>query len=191
MRYKIIEGFLSSDECKGVIESAKTRLHVSTAWNVKEGRSEISDYRRSEQMYYQIGENQLIRDIEQRVSSYTGLPVENGEGLQIVHYTKGGYYKNHWDYFDPAWAGNQGELGRGGQRVITCLMYLNTVSGSGETNFPYADLRIEPKEGKAIIWHNIDEQGNIDKSTFHEAVPVGDGVEKWIATKWLRAGTFR
>ena len=68
-------------------------------------------------------------------------------------------------------------------------MYLSKSIG-GETNFPYAELKVEPSVGKAIIWHNVDEQGNVDTSTFHEATPVIEG-EKWIATKWLRAGTFR
>ena len=148
----------------------------------------MTDYRRSEQTYFLVGENKTVRDVEQRISTITNVPVENGEGLQIVRYTKGGYYKSHWDYFDPTWSGNVSTLDRGGQRIITFLIYLNTSQG-GETYFPHMNLRVEPKEGKAIVWYNIDPQGNIDTSTFHEATPVVEG-EKWIATKWLRANTF-
>jgi prolyl 4-hydroxylase len=28
-------------------------------------------------------------------------PVENGEGIQVLHYRPGAEYKPHYDYFDP------------------------------------------------------------------------------------------
>ena len=73
MRYEIIENFLSEDECKSIIEMSKSRLQISTAWNVELGRSEVTDYRRSEQTYFLIGENQIVKDIEQRIADYTSF----------------------------------------------------------------------------------------------------------------------
>jgi prolyl 4-hydroxylase len=82
-------------------------------------------------------------------------------------------------------------LERGGQRIITVIMYLNSLaSAGGETYFPYLNLKIEPMTGRAIVWYNVDENGEIDRSTFHEARPVEKG-EKWIATKWLREHKFK
>jgi prolyl 4-hydroxylase len=75
------------------------------------------------------------------------------------------------------------------QRIFTAILYLNDVSSGGETYFTHIDLKVEPKGGKAIIWRNVDENGKIDQSTFHEAKPVEKG-EKWIATKWLREREF-
>jgi prolyl 4-hydroxylase len=173
-----------------LIEMAKSRLTPSTSWNVKKGKSEINDYRSSDQMFFTVGENTLIKCIEEKIAAITGVPIENGEGLQVVHYAQGGYYKLHSDYFDLEWPGNQSILNRGGQRIMTVLMYLNNLSlFGGETYFPYIDLEVKPKEGVALIWHNIDNNGRIDRSTWHEAKVVKKG-EKWIATKWLRESKF-
>ena len=59
-------------------------------------------------------------------------------------------------------------------------------------------MNVIPEMGKAFLWYNVEKlpAGNrssmelpIDTSTFHEAKPVTKG-EKWIVTKWLRAGMF-
>jgi prolyl 4-hydroxylase len=190
LQYKIVDNFLKSEECKTIIEMAKSRLTPSTSWNVKKGVSEITNYRISDQMFFTIGENYLVRCIEDRIADITGFPIENGEGLQVVHYLQGGYYKLHSDSFDLEWPGNQSILNRGGQRIITVLIYLNDLhSFGGETYFPYLDLEVEPNEGRALIWYNVYENGLRDRSTFHEARPVLRG-EKWIATKWLREFKF-
>jgi prolyl 4-hydroxylase len=191
LRYVTIDGFLDSQECKTLIEMAIPRLAPSTTWSQRSGRSRISDYRRSHQTFFKQGENELVSRIEQKIADITHLPVVNGEGLQVVRYLEGGYYKPHWDYFDPSLARNQVILERGGQRIVTVLMYLNTlVSSGGETYFPEMDLRIVPKEGMAIVWRNVDDSGGVDKSTYHEAMPVQAG-EKWIMNTWLREHRFQ
>jgi prolyl 4-hydroxylase len=190
LRYRIVSNFLKSEECKKIIEMAKLRLEPSSGWNVKNGKSELSDYRISDQMFFTIRENYLISLVEEKIADMTGIPIENGEGLQVVRYLQGGYYKVHSDYFDLEWPGNQLVLNRGGQRIVTVLLYLNDLDlVGGETYFPYIDLKVEPKKGIALIWYNIDNGGRIDRSTLHEAKPVKKG-EKWIATKWLRERKF-
>jgi prolyl 4-hydroxylase len=86
LHYTIIDNFLSSTECKAVIEMAILRLEPSFSWNVGKRVSEFSDYRRSDQMFFQLGENELIRHIEQKITDHTHIPIENGEGLQVVRY---------------------------------------------------------------------------------------------------------
>lgn len=191
MRYKIIDNFLTQTECTDIIEKARPRLAISTTWNVAEARSQVTEYRTSSQMYFNPHENELISRIENRIADITHVPVENGEGMQLVYYSVGGYYKQHCDYFDPNWPGNSPVLNRGGQRIITFLMYLNDLSQEcgGSTHFTKIDLNIQPKTGSAIVWYNVDEDGNIDPSTDHEAMPVLCN-EKWVLTKWVRDGVF-
>jgi prolyl 4-hydroxylase len=185
-----IDGFLDRQQCRALIEMATPRLAPSTTWSQRSGRSRISAYRRSHQTFFKHGENELVGRIEKKIAEITQLPAENGEGLQVVRYLEGGYYKPHWDYFDPSLARNQVILEKGGQRVITVLVYLNTLaSPGGETYFPELNLKIRPKEGTAIVWHNLDDSGSVDKSTYHEAMPVQAG-EKWIMNTWLRERRF-
>jgi prolyl 4-hydroxylase len=115
----------------------------------------------------------------------TKIGRDHGEEWQVVKYQPGGFYKEHWDYFDPAFEGNKPALQAGGQRILTILVYLATVKKGGETFFPSFDLKVQPKAGRAVLWRNVLADGSLNTKTIHSGLPPENG-EKWIATKWLR-----
>jgi prolyl 4-hydroxylase len=141
--------------------------------------------RTSSGTHFERGESELIGRIEQRISEPTGHPVENGEPIQVLHYTPGAEYKPHFDYFDPAQPGNETVLAMGGQRVATLLMYLNDVEAGGSTVFPSIGLDLLPRRGSAVSFAYTSESEETDARTLHGGSPVVTG-EKRIATKWLR-----
>lgn len=212
MRYELDMNFLSQDECNQLINMARSRLTTSYTWDVLTSQSIINDYRTSDQMFFNVRENPLVTSIEERISKWTGLPIENGEGLQLVRYTKGMKYFGHWDYFSPEYEGNKAVINRGGQRIATVIMYLNNMYANfitekvtpeqekemgekapiGDTFFPRMNLSIKPdKAGKALFWWNVKQDGvTVDETTYHAGRPVPEGGIKIIMTKWLRSGKF-
>ena len=106
---------------------------------------------------------------------------------RVLRYRPGAEYKPHHDYFDPAQPGMAAVLKRGGQRVGTLVMYLNTPQQGGATVFPDAGLEVAPVRGSAVFF-SYDRPHAITK-TLHGGAPVLAG-EKWVATKWLRQGVF-
>ena len=58
------------------------------------------------------------------------LPVENGEGLQILHYVNGQKYEAHHDFFHDKF---NAQPSNGGQRIATVLMYLCVPAGIART----------------------------------------------------------
>lgn len=188
LEYYLVDHFLSDEECDALIAASKPGLQVSMVWDIASGTSIVDKYRKSEQMWWQMQGSELVKKIEQKVAEFTKLPFTHGEGLQVVHYNVGGYYKKHFDYFDPNFEGNKSQIADGGQRLWTCLIYLNTVEEGGETFFPKAKIKVKPIKGRAIIWRNVysETDHTPNPMTFHSAEPVVKG-EKWIATKWVRA----
>lgn len=187
---EVFENFMTSEECGELIELARPRLTKSLVWDVATGTQKEDDYRKSEQMFFARGENELVRRIENAISSLTKWPVENGEGIQVLHYTPGGYYKVHADYFDEAFEGNKGVLARGGQRAATFMVYLNHVPEGGATFFPELDFRGIPHPGRALYWKNVTPEGVIDPKAMHAAEPVIKG-HKYVMTKWIREREFQ
>jgi len=176
---------------------AKNRLERSAGWDVEKGANTVSDYRNSSQMWFARNENPLIAKIEQKIADITNIPIENGEAIQALRYREGEHYRVHWDFFDPNYNQNLQVLARGGQRISTFMIYLNDVSEGGETHFPRVpneertdSLKVKPKAGRACMWWNVDEQGNLDRDTFHEGIDPAPGQEKWVINKWLRERTF-
>jgi prolyl 4-hydroxylase len=184
----IVFGSLLSDaECEQLIEQAKPRLARSLTVATKTGGEEVNADRTSNGMFFQRGESELIRRIEERIGRLVQWPVENGEGLQVLHYTPGTEYKPHYDYFDPAEPGTPTILKRGGQRVATLVIYLGEPDKGGGTVFPDVHLEVAPKRGNAVFFSY--ERAHPTTRTLHGGAPVLAG-EKWIATKWLRERRF-
>lgn len=198
MRYFTVPDFLSEDECLKIIDLAKHRLSAAGGFDMVKGQTTITDYRKTDICFFRIRENPFISMIEDRISNLTSVPIQNGEGLQYGRYRKGCYYKEHYDFADPAWGGGVSNfLKRGGQRIITVIMYLNTIPDNvgGQTYFMdhKPELSFTPKQGTALVFYNVktDDHNACDYTTKHAATEItADNVEKHIITKWLRQNTF-
>jgi prolyl 4-hydroxylase len=186
-RVMVFGGLLSDEECDGLMALAAPRLVRSETVDNATGGSEINAARTSDGMFFDRGEAPLIQRIEQRIAELVGWPLENGEGLQILRYRPGAEYKPHHDYFDPKHAGTARILQRGGQRVGTLVMYLNTPDGGGATTFPDVGFEVAPVRGNAVFFSY--DRAHPATKTLHGGAPVTAG-EKWVATKWLREGIF-
>ena len=190
MHYLILPHFLSDLECEEL--KVGRGLTPSAGLDVASGTNLVNDYRTSSNVFLPRQSNVVIQAVENRIAEMTGYPWHFGEDLQVVRYTQGQYYKPHHDYHDPAYPGTMSVLARGGQRIITVIMYLNTLAkeDGGATYFPYSNVLVQPEKGKALVFWNVMPDGRLDESTFHEGKAPKNGKEKWIATKWLHAQTF-
>lgn len=186
-RVVLFGGFMSDEECDQLVALATPRMARSETVVNLTGGSEVNDVRTSDGMFFQRAENELCDRIERRIAALLNWPVENGEGLQILHYQPGAQYEPHYDYFDPSNPGSATILARGGQRVGTLVMYLNTPEAGGGTTFPDAGLCVAPRKGNAVFF-SYDRPHSATR-TLHGGAPVIAG-EKWVATKWMRQGEF-
>ncbi|MHB1123452.1 MAG: 2OG-Fe(II) oxygenase [Ramlibacter sp.] len=186
-RIVVFGSLLSDVECEELIALAKPRLARSLTVQTQTGGEEVNQDRTSNGMFFQRGENELVRRIEARIARLVNWPVDHGEGLQILQYGAGAEYKPHYDYFDPDQPGTPTILKRGGQRVGTLVMYLGEPEKGGGTVFPDVHLEVAPKRGNALFFSY--ERPHPSTKTLHGGTPVRAG-EKWIATKWLRERPF-
>lgn len=187
-RVVVFGGFMSDDECDRLMALAAPRLARSeTVDNTTTGGSEVNPARTSDGMFFERGEHPLIQSLEARIAALLNWPLAHGEGLQILRYRPGAEYRPHNDYFDPGHPGTARMLQRGGQRVGTLVMYLNTPQGGGATIFPDVGLEVAPIRGNAVFFSY--DRPHARTRTLHGGAPVTAG-EKWVATKWLREGVF-
>ncbi|TPG04297.1 2-oxoglutarate-dependent dioxygenase [Rhodanobacter glycinis] len=177
---RVLDGMLTGQECDELIELARPRLQRALTVD-SDGRHQVDQRRTSEGMFFTLNELPLVGRIEQRLAGLLGVPVNHGEGLQILHYLPGQEYEPHYDWFDPEQAGYDAITAVGGQRIASVVMYLNTPAQGGGTAFPELGLTVTARRGSAVYFAY---EGG-DRSSLHAGLPVLQG-EKWIATKWLR-----
>lgn len=186
-RLVVFGGLLSDEECDTLIAAARPRMRRSLTVAVETGGEEVNDARTSEGMFFERGENEVVARIEARLAHLLRWPLENGEGLQVLHYGPGAEYLPHYDYFDPEQPGTATIIKRGGQRVGTVVMYLNDPEAGGGTTFPDVGVTVAPKRGNAVFFSYPSPHPGT--RTLHGGAPVLAG-EKWIATKWLRERAY-
>ncbi len=184
----LLDNFMTHTECDAFCELSKSTLIRSTVVDDATGASVGHEHRTSMGTHFTLGQNDLVKKIEARIAEITGTPIPNGEGIQILNYAGGGEYKPHFDYF-PDNTGGRVHTAKGGQRIITVIMYLNDVKAGGATVLPEINLNIYPKKGSALYFSYFNSVGQVDPSTLHGGLPVIKG-EKWIATKWIRERAY-
>ena len=187
-RVVMLSGVLTDDECDQLIDAARSRLARSETVDDRTGAGEVHEARTSRGMFFQREETDLVARIERRLATLLSWPIERGEGLQVLHYGPGAEYLPHHDYFDPDAPGSAAVLRRGGQRVGTVVMYLNTPAAGGATVFPDAGgLCVNAVKGHAVFFsYPLPVAAT---RSLHGGAPVLQG-EKWVATKWLRQSRF-
>nr|XP_043634565.1 probable prolyl 4-hydroxylase 10 [Erigeron canadensis] len=154
--------------------------------------------------FLERGQDEIVRAIEKRIAEFTFLPVEHGEGLQVLRFEVGQKFGPHFDFYL-----NDYNIRNEGQRMVTVVMYLSDVEEGGDTVFPsakgiYSDVRwrsafsecgkrglsVKPKTGDALVFWNIKPDGTSDDSSLHGECPVIKGT-KWTATKWIHDKEYK
>jgi hypothetical protein len=102
------------------------------------------------------GETYFIKSLEDKIADMAGVTVSNLENLQVLRYKNGGFYKPHFDFFSPEHEVSAILLSRGGQRVATVIIYLNTPRGGGATIFPNVPLNVRAITGRALYFKYSD-----------------------------------
>jgi len=187
-RVVLFGNLLSPEECQAIIDAAQPRMARSLTVQTTTGGEEVNADRTSDGMFFQRGETPVVQRLEERIARLVRWPIQNGEGLQVLHYRPGAEYKPHYDYFDPDQPGTSTIVRRGGQRVATLVIYLNNPLKGGGTTFPDVPLEVAPRQGNAVFFSY--ERPHPSTRTLHGGASVIEG-EKWIATKWLREREFK
>ncbi|KAM0949809.1 putative procollagen-proline 4-dioxygenase [Dioscorea sansibarensis] len=173
-RIFIYHNLLSNEECEYLIELALPHMQQSMVLDKSTGRNKSSRQRTSSGMFLRRGHDSIIQVIEKRIADFTFIPIEHGEGLQILHYEVGQKYDPHYDHFHNA------------DRIATVLMYLSDVEEGGETVFPLAKntmnsisrssnlsecgkmgLSVKPKKGDALLFWSLRPDGSLDTRSLH------------------------
>jgi prolyl 4-hydroxylase len=185
----VLDDVMSEDECAQLIAAARPHLRPSTIADPATGKDSQSAARSSEGMFFRLAENALVERLDRRLSALMQLPMEYGEGLQVLRYPVGAQSTPHYDFLMPTSDANRASLARSGQRVSTLIVYLNAVERGGETVFPESGLEVAPRRGSALYFEYCNADGQLDPQSLHAGAPVLAG-EKWIVTKWMRERRF-
>ncbi|MFS0688795.1 2OG-Fe(II) oxygenase [Sporosarcina sp. 179-K 8C2 HS] len=176
----VLGNVLSDEECDELIRLSTDKMKRSKIGTTREE----NELRTSSSMFIEESENDTVARVEKRISTIMSIPIEHGEGLQILRYTPGQQYKAHHDFFSSS------SKVVNNNRISTLVMYLNDVEEGGETFFPQLNFSVSPKKGMAVYFEYFYNNQALNELTLHGGAPVIKG-EKWVATQWMRKQKIR
>jgi prolyl 4-hydroxylase len=179
----IYDDFLSDYEVDFLIKNYKSKTTPSTVVSNNNGYSLSLETRKSFSHYLEKSENDVVRAIEERASDISGFPKSFIEPVQFLKYEKGGYFRPHRDYFSEDYTNNEY------QRYATIFVYLNDDFEGGNTLFPEIGVEVIPKRGRAVLWFNVKENGEVNPLTLHTGTEVTDGYKCGLNI-WIRNKKF-
>ena len=172
----VFDAFLTSSECRYLIDAAAPLLEPSVIVDPATGQLRPHPIRTSEGAAFPlVSEDLVVSALNRRMAVASGTAYACGEPLQVLRYQPGQEYRPH---FDALPSGDN-------QRVLTMLLYLNADFSGGETLFTETGLRFRGALGDALLFRNARPDGSPDPMSKHAGLPVSDG-QKYLATRWIR-----
>lgn len=180
-----INRFLSSNECDHLINLCKNKLNDATL-STTYGNIIDKNIRNNKICWLDHNETWVCEVLCKRLENIIKIPLSHAEKIQIVYYKIGEKYDLHTDSFirNGSEKSNK-QMKYGGQRIFTCLIYLNDVESGGETYFSEINHTENPNKGKLIIFRNVDNKNDKNELTRHKGCVITKG-EKYAINLWFR-----
>ena len=192
----VIDHVLSPQQCKEIIDIGERKFEPS-----EEGGDRYQGIRTSGHCFisredYCPG----VKKLCEVTSMLTKTPPQHAENGCIIKYNPGEEYKTHFDFFkdgrnkEDAEALKEGFYAEpAGDRLYSCIYYLNDDYKGGTTDFPEADIGVHPSTGRVVIFKNYiagpDGKQILNMKSLHCGRKVLSGT-KYIVTKWVRQKPF-
>jgi len=182
----VVRGFAPPHLASWLIKAAQGRLQAGLVHDSKTGAATQHTMRTAETASMNIlAKDMVVLVMQERAARATCVPVANHEPPNVISYQPGQQFEPHYDYVDPAIPHFQLELMLQGQRVITCVTYLNDAFDGAATEFPRLNRSFKGGVGDVLIFHNVTPDGRVDPRTLHAGRPPTRG-RKWVLSQWLR-----
>lgn len=180
----VIPNLLDDDQCRAIRERAITNI---SDFGTIEGKAV---YIQNRQHTFIKKNDTVIQPILQAIADIVYLPYENVEDMLVARYLP---YETFGTHIDSCCNNNNRcklFIKRGGQRLLSLVIYLNDDFDGGSTLFTTLNLNIKPPIGGAIVYHSLVRDSNeCSPNGIYKEQVVTNGI-KWIARVWFRENTF-
>ncbi|WP_425527141.1 2OG-Fe(II) oxygenase [Xanthomonas vasicola] len=151
-------GVLSADECRLLMLLARPHLRGSQVIDPNDASTQRAPVRTSRGATLDpIIEDFAARVAQARLAACAQLTLTHAEPLSVLCYAPGEQYRAHRDYLPPGTIA--ADRPNAGNRQRTVCVYLNVVDAGGETEFPLAGVRVQPRPGALVCFDNLHADG--------------------------------
>jgi prolyl 4-hydroxylase len=180
-------GFLPPAVCTYLIARATPKLVQAKVFDANKGVLKVDAMRSNTGAVFSVIETDfVIQLVRARIAHAAQVAADALEPPEVLHYSVGECYRAHVDFFHPQLPNFAEQMRVKGQRIKTCLVYLNDDFEGGETEFPKLKIKYRGGVGGALIFENVRANGAGEMQTLHAGLAPTRG-EKWLFSQWIRS----
>lgn len=156
--------FASADECERVLEVASDWPRIATL----EFPAEHDDAGFCYEL--PVAWDPLLPALGARIDALLGMRNHAPDTFRFRRYARGEAHPPHLDCYEI----------EGLHLVTTAMLCLEAPEQGGETSFAATGLRVLPRAGQLVWWHNYLPDGREDRRARHAGLRVGGGCKTTI-----------
>ena len=180
-------GFLTPALCAHLRSCSQARLEPAQVYDVRRNALKVDPMRSNTSAAFSLIDTDIVMQaVRARIARAAGVALAALEPPEVLHYSMGEQYRLHVDFLHPSTPHFAEQLRERGQRIKTFLVYLNDDYEGGHTEFPKAGVKFRGATGEALMFDNVDPDGEADMRTQHAGLPPTGG-EKWLFSQWIRS----
>lgn len=134
-----------------------------------------------------------IQEVKSNISAHILRDPSTMEDPSFIRYLPGEEYSPHYDAGVYDYEDKPYEFSKdmpNVPRVLTLIIYLNDVEQAGETHFPMLDIKVKPKCGRALVFHNTGTNARKPHNmSLHAGLSPKSG-KKYILSCWYRLQNY-
>jgi prolyl 4-hydroxylase len=186
LRVFVKDSFVTDEECEHIIAVAQD-VGLNKAVVSGSTKGETSEGRTGTNCWIPHDKTDTMKAVATRIADLVNMPLHYAESIQVVHYDAEQEYRPHMDgWKHDGSVKSKRMMDKRGQRLCTCLVYLNSPEEGGETVFPKLKKAVKPVKGSLLYFSNVEQNTNVlHPDSLHGGAPVKKG-EKWAFNLWFR-----
>jgi len=182
----VYDNFLSVKETEHILNQANNlTLNKAKVCSNKDNKSVYSSGRTGLNGWLPHSMTSFMFDIGCKIADIVNQPLNYAEKFQVVEYGTNQKYDPHYDAWNLTTEQGKKYTKNYGQRTTTCLIYLNTVEKGGSTLFPNLNVEIKAKQGRMVVFNNLNKEKERHVNSLHGGMLVEKG-NKYITNLWFR-----
>ena len=182
-KVRVIDNFVNPEGCGYLQEVSRNEFQADSPYSRLKKSCGVSGSQKNS--FFLKNEDLVAQHLLANTSLLLDIPSTYFENINFSRHLPASSYSLQYDSVCQYSDSGKNRIRQYRQRIYTLFVFLNDDYIGGDVYFPRLNLKIPAKVGRAILFNNVNQYGDVDTDSFYAHLPVCSG-EKFVSNIWVR-----